>query len=102
MIVFIPQARARRWAAAMVTAIGASGCASAGEREGAPAADVVASSQQAVEPKQAWTATGSMSVARQAVTATRLSDGRVLIAGGTRPGSVDVGDVYFETAEIFN
>jgi len=43
-----------------------------------------------------------MTVARQAATATRLAEGRVLVVGGQRFGSVDVGDVYFETAELFD
>jgi hypothetical protein len=81
----------------VVVALAAAGCApDAGPIEGA------AQSRQALDDEPTWTATGAMSVARQDATATRLGDGRVLIAGGQRFGSVDVGDVYFETVEIFD
>jgi hypothetical protein len=50
----------------------------------------------------AWTDTGPMSVARAEHTATPLPDGRVLVVGGTHTGAVDTGDVFFNTAEIFD
>ena len=83
--------RGRAWS--LVGVIAAMGCA--------PVEDM-AQGRQALDEKPTWVVTGSMSVARQSATATRLSDGRVLVAGGQRVGSVDVGDVYFESAELFD
>jgi N-acetylneuraminic acid mutarotase len=81
----------------VVAALTTAGCAPSGGP-----AESDAQSRQAVDEKPTWTATGPMSVARQDATATRLADGRVLVAGGQRFGSVDVGDVYFETVELFD
>ena len=52
--------------------------------------------------RPAWTATGSMSAAREMHTATLLGDGRVLVAGGQKQGAFDTGNVYFATAEIYS
>jgi N-acetylneuraminic acid mutarotase len=87
--------RGRAWL--VVAALATSGCA----LEAAPA-EGTAQRQEALDPQPTWSGTGAMSVARQGATATRLPDGRVLVAGGQRVGSVDVGDVFFETAEIFD
>jgi Galactose oxidase, central domain/Kelch motif len=52
--------------------------------------------------RPAWTATGSMSAAREQHTATLLADGQVLVAGGQKQGAFDTGNVYFATAEIYS
>ncbi|MEP7122452.1 MAG: kelch repeat-containing protein [Byssovorax sp.] len=85
----------------LVAGIAAASCAPTGGLD--PALDdAPTQSRQALDDKPTWAPTGAMSVARQNATATRLTDGRVLIAGGQRLGSVDVGDVYFESAELFD
>jgi hypothetical protein len=86
---------------ALVAAMITTGCAAGTEPERAPAEDVVPA-PAALAAQPTWAVTGAMSVARQSATATRLADGHVLIAGGTRFGSVDAGDVYSETAELFD
>ena len=47
----------------------------------------------------AWTATGSLHVARQEAMATRLPDGRVLVAGGIPPGGQGA---TLSSAEVYN
>ncbi len=85
----------------LLAVMAASGCAAEAGPESAPA-EGVAPSRQALDATPTWIATGSMSVARQDATATRLPDGRVLVAGGRGFGSIDVGSVYFENAELFD
>ena len=94
----VTASRSRAWA---LLAVMATSCAAGTAPESAPS-ESVAPSRQALDEKPAWAATGSMSVARQDATATRLPDGRVLVAGGRGFGAVDVGDVYFESAELFD
>jgi hypothetical protein len=95
-------ARPASWCVLAALAIG--GCAPESRPETAPESPPEESAQarQAIEPKPAWEVTGAMKVARQGATATRLANGRVLVAGGQGVGAVDVGEVLFETAEIFN
>jgi N-acetylneuraminic acid mutarotase len=50
---------------------------------------------------QTWSAGGDLSVERQDHTATRLADGRVLVAGGI-PILTDTSFSYLNTAEIYN
>ena len=56
----------------------------------------------AVEEVPAWTVTGSMTWARQLFVSARLPEGAVLVAGGWRVGSVDTGNVYFASAELYD
>jgi hypothetical protein len=91
--------RGRAWI--VVAAVSIAGCAPANGLDSA-SDEASAQSRQPLDGTATWTATGAMTVARQSATATRLPDGRVLIAGGQRVGSVDVGDVFFETAELFD
>jgi len=52
-----------------------------------------------------WSATGSMSVARKALTATLLADGRVLVAGGSDSGQTPVSAQPMDavsSAEVFD
>lgn len=93
--------RSRVGAFALVAALAASGCGAEVAPERAPF-EAVAPSRQALAEEPAWIAVGSMSVARQDATATRLTDGRVLVVGGRGFGSIDVGNVYFESAELFD
>lgn len=80
-----------------LAATGLAGCAP----ESPP--EEVGAAAQPVAEIPVWTVTSEpMSAARHLATATRLSGGRVLITGGRKIGSVDTGDVYFETAEIFH
>lgn len=91
--------RGRAWI--LVAGLSIAGCAPEGGLDGAPQ-EGPAQAPSALDATATWTPTGAMTVARQSATATRLPDGRVLIVGGQRVGSVDVGDVYFETAELFD
>jgi hypothetical protein len=93
------QKRGRAWILVAIAAI--AGCAPGSDLDSATES-APAQRAQALDEAATWAPTGAMSVARQSATATRLADGRVLIAGGQRVGSVDVGDVYFETAELFD
>lgn len=62
----------------------------------------LATASAPVQAVSVWTVTSEpMSVARQGATATRLSNGRILIAGGRKIGSIDTGDVFFESVEIY-
>ena len=95
----VTASRSRVWT--LLAVMATSGCAAGTGPESAPS-EGVASSRQALDEKPTWTSTGVMSVARQHATATRLPDGRVLVAGGSGFGSVDVGNVYFQSAELFD
>lgn len=95
----VTASRTRAWA--LLAVMATSGCAAGTDPESAPP-EAVAPSRQALDEKPAWIATGTMSVARWEATATRLADGRVLVVGGKGFGAVDVGDVYFESAERFD
>jgi N-acetylneuraminic acid mutarotase len=95
----VTASRGRAWA--LLAVMATSGCAAEVAPEVAPA-ESVAPSPQALDEAPTWAATGSMSVARQDGTATRLADGRVLVTGGRGFGSVDAGSVYFQSAELFD
>lgn len=51
--------------------------------------------------RPAWTAAPAMHMAREWATATRLADGRVLVAGGQRLTNFDSPDESLDTAELF-
>lgn len=95
----VTASRGRAWA--LLAVMATSSCAADVGPESAPP-EAVAPSPQAIEEKPPWSVTGSMSVARHNATATRLGDGRVLVAGGSSFGSVDAGNVYFQSAELFD
>ena len=95
----VTASRGRAWA--LLALMATSGCAANAGLDDAPL-EGVTPSRQALEEKPTWVSTGSMSVARQDATATRLADGRVLVTGGRGFGSIDAGSVYFESAELFD
>lgn len=88
-------------AALVLAAAGLAACAAETAPESAP--EPVAAAAQAVDAVPVWTVTQqAMANARHLATATRVPGGAVLIAGGHQIGAVDTGDVYFETAELFD
>ena len=98
---------ASRWpsparAALLVIVASTASCAAEPTREDPPETEHVTVAAQPIEPTPPWTETGAMSVARSGLTATTLVDGRVVIVGGQRTGSVDTGAVSFETAETWS
>ncbi|MFO0588511.1 MAG: kelch repeat-containing protein [Polyangiaceae bacterium] len=94
--------RARDRAALLGIAFATVSCAAEPTREEPRDPEPIAIAAQPVEPTPPWTETGAMSVARSGLTATTLPDGRVVIVGGQRTGSVDTGAVSFETAETWS
>lgn len=72
------------------------GSGSSSLREGALSVRLAAATTQqslvSAASSNSWTATASMSTARASLTATRLSNGRVLVVGGARESTTELYD----------